>query len=67
MNGKLCKSKDNKVITGVCAGIAEAYGWDPTLVRIVTAILCAVWGMGVIVYLIAALVMPESSDDGFVD
>ena len=40
MNGKrLYKSRDNRMISGVCAGIAEYFGIDPTLVRVATAIL----------------------------
>lgn len=59
MEKKLYKSTEDKVIFGVAGGIAEYFDVDPTLVRIIFVIL-AVWGgVGVVLYLIAALVMPE--------
>lgn len=33
------RSRDNRVIAGVCAGLADRMGWDPTLTRVVTAVL----------------------------
>lgn len=61
MERKLTKSK-NKVCCGVCGGIAEYYGIDPTVFRLCTAILalltCAI---GVfIIYVIANEIMPEN-------
>lgn len=54
----LCKSK-NKMVCGVCGGIAEYFGWDPTLVRIAWVALSCFAGSGVIVYIVAAIIMPE--------
>lgn len=59
---RLHRSKKNKVILGVCGGLAEYFRVDPTLVRII-CILIAIPGPGFLMYLIAALVMPE--DKGF--
>lgn len=68
MNGKtLCKSKDNRVLTGVCAGVAEYFGWDPTVVRVGIAVLSMFSGVGIVAYIIAAVVMPEQSDDDIID
>ena len=62
MNQKrLCKGH-SKMLAGVCSGLAEYMGWDPTVVRIVTALLCLVWGTGLLLYIIAAFVMPEPRD-----
>ena len=49
------------MIAGVCAGIAEYFDVDPTIVRIVYALLtiCSVGFPGLIVYIILALIMPE--------
>ena len=56
---KLTKSK-NKVIAGVCAGIAEYFGWEVSMTRIAYVILTTFTAFsGVIVYIIAALVIPE--------
>lgn len=62
---KLMRSKANRMICGVCGGIGEYLNIDPTLVRLIWA-LCSVAsvGMGLIVYFVAAVVMPE--DNSFV-
>lgn len=55
---KLVKSQDRK-ICGVCGGIAEYFGIDPTIVRLVWALAALFAGTGVLTYIIAALLMPE--------
>ena len=57
---KLYKS-DNRMICGVCTGIAEYLGIDPTVVRLIWAAL-GLTGTGILLYIIAALVMPENMD-----
>ena len=57
---KLYKS-NNRMICGVCAGIAEYLGIDPTVVRLICAAL-GLTGTGILLYIIAALVMPENMD-----
>lgn len=54
----LTKSK-NKMLCGVCAGIAEYFGWDPTIVRLAWVLFCCLGGSGVIAYIIAAIIIPE--------
>ena len=62
-NGKkLRKSSTDKKIFGVCGGIAEYFGIDSTIVRIIWTILAFVWGSGVILYFIVALIMPDATD-----
>lgn len=57
-NKKLTRS-NNKMLAGVCAGLAEHYGWDTTIVRIIYALLTVFTAFcGVIVYIILCLVMP---------
>ncbi len=56
---RLYKSTDKK-ISGVCGGIAEYLGIDPTLVRIIWACTFLFTGAGLIAYIIAALVMDEN-------
>ena len=60
---KLCKSRKNKMIGGVCGGLAEYFNVDPTIVRIVAGILCLLKGAGLVVYLIACIVMPYDDED----
>lgn len=57
---KLYKS-NNRMLCGVCAGIAEYLGIDPTVVRLIWAAL-GLTGTGILLYIIAALVMPENMD-----
>ena len=52
---------NNRMICGVCAGIAEYLGIDPTVVRLLWAAL-GLTGTGIVLYIIAALVMPENMD-----
>ena len=48
MEKKLCKSKDNKKLCGVCGGIAEYFGIDATIVRLILVLLVVFAGVGVI-------------------
>ena len=58
---KLCKSNANKKICGVCGGIAEYLNADPTLIRLAFLIVCGISkGTALLVYLAAALIMPEA-------
>ena len=60
---RLYKS-ENKMICGVCAGIAEYFNIDPTLVRLITVfLLFAGVGSGLIAYIVAAVIIPEKSSD----
>ena len=60
---KLYKSRKNKMIGGVCGGLAEYLNMDPTIVRIIAAILCLIKGVGVLLYLIMCIVMPYDDED----
>jgi phage shock protein PspC (stress-responsive transcriptional regulator) len=56
----LARSRSNRIIAGVCAGIAEWLGWDPTLVRILYVLLSilSVAFPGILVYVVLWLIMP---------
>lgn len=60
MERKLTKSNGNRMLAGVCGGIAEYFGIDATLVRLGWVLLCALGGSGVLTYLIAAIIIPRS-------
>lgn len=57
---RLFKSKRNKMIFGVCGGIAEYFNADPTVVRLLVALLSfGSCGTGIVAYLVAAVIIPE--------
>ncbi len=67
-NKKLMRSK-NRMLAGVCGGIAEYLGWDATMVRLAYAFLTVFTAFcGVLVYIILLFVMPEQRyRDGYED
>ncbi|HHO55544.1 MAG TPA: PspC domain-containing protein [Trueperaceae bacterium] len=54
--------KDNKVIGGVCYGLAEYFNQDPTLIRVLFAIALFGFGIGFLPYIIMWVVFPESAE-----
>ena len=59
MNKRLYKSRNDKMLGGVCGGIAEYFNIDPTLVRLGWVLFCALGGSGILAYIVAAIVIPE--------
>ncbi len=61
---KLMRSRVNRMICGVCGGIGDYLNIDPTLVRLIW-LLCSLasCGTGLIIYIVAAVIMPE--EDGY--
>lgn len=58
---KLRRSKANKMVLGVCGGMGEYFGVDPTIIRLI-AVVAAIFTGGIFVllaYIIAAIVMPD--------
>ena len=62
MNKRLYRSRNSRMLCGVCGGIAEYFDIDPTLVRLGWALFCALGGSGIIAYIIAAIIIPECAD-----
>ncbi len=60
MEKKLYKSNQNKMIDGVCGGIAEYFGIDPTVVRLIWALFSLMGGCGILAYIIAAIIIPRN-------
>lgn len=56
---RLYRTKDEKMIAGVCGGIAKYFQVDPSLVRLAVVLLCMYAGTGLLVYLIATFIIPE--------
>ncbi len=59
---RLYKSNTDKVIDGVCGGIAEYLNMDPTVVRLLWVLLTAFVGCGIIAYIICMLVIPSAPE-----
>ena len=55
---RLYRSDDNRMLCGVCGGIAEYFGIDASLVRIGFVIFSVAGGSGALAYLVAAVIMP---------
>ena len=60
MEKKLYKSNQNKMLDGVCGGIAEYFGIDPTVVRLIWALFSLMVGCGILAYIIAAVIIPRN-------
>ena len=63
MEKKLYRSKTNKTIAGVCGGLAEFLNIDPTIVRLIWALIVFCAGAGVVAYIVCALVIPEKPNN----
>jgi len=62
---KLYRSKENRMICGVCAGVAEYFNVDPTIVRLGFAALCIAAGSGLFAYFLFALIVAERPEEPF--
>ena len=65
MNKKLYRSNERK-LAGVSGGLAEYIGIDPTVIRVIWA-LVGLTGAGLVAYLVCALVIPEKPDSTIID
>ncbi len=59
MEKKLYKSNVDKNLCGVCGGLAEYFGIDTTIVRLILVLAVLFAGCGILAYIIAAIVMPD--------
>ena len=58
---KLTRSTTDTMIAGVCAGLANYFGLDPVLMRILFVVLALAGGPGILIYIILWIVMPEDT------
>ena len=59
MDKKLYKSQGDRKLCGVCGGLGEFLGIDPTIVRLVFVLLSLGFGSGLLFYILAALIIPN--------
>jgi phage shock protein C len=57
---QLTRSRENRMIAGLCAGFARHFGWDLNVTRIVTFLLIFFTGVGLLVYLALWVIIPEA-------
>lgn len=60
MTTRITKSKTDRVIDGVCGGLAEYFGIDSLLVRLVFVALFFISGIGIILYIVLMIIMPKA-------
>jgi phage shock protein C len=58
MDKRLQRSRTEKMIGGVCGGLAEYFDIDPTIVRILWVIITALGGTGILLYIVLWVIMP---------
>jgi phage shock protein C len=59
MSTSLTRPRTGKLIAGVCAGIADRYGWDANMVRLAFVLSCLLPGPQFVVYLARWALMPK--------
>lgn len=64
MAKKLYRSTSDKIIGGVCGGVAQYIELDPTIVRIIWAILVFLYGVGLFAYIVMWIIVPEGDNYG---
>ena len=64
---KLYRSKSERMLAGVCGGVAEYLNIDPTVIRVIWAVTSLFAFVGVVAYIACAFVIPEKPDGNIVD
>lgn len=59
---QLHKNSSNKILAGVCQGIAEFFDVDPTTVRIIWFIFSWFYGIGVAIYILLWIILPNKNE-----
>lgn len=61
-NKRLYKIKNEAMVWGVCAGVAEYFDVDPSLVRIAWVLFAFAFGSGILAYIVAAIILPDKNN-----
>ncbi|XCY70652.1 PspC domain-containing protein [Streptococcus iniae] len=62
METQFYKQRKNRLLAGVVAGLADKYGWDLLVARILIGVLMYASGFGVIIYILLAIFLPYKED-----
>lgn len=58
---KFYKLKEKGKLAGVCAGFADRFNIDVTLLRVIAALLCLLDGIGLVIYILLAILLPNKN------
>jgi phage shock protein PspC (stress-responsive transcriptional regulator) len=61
---RLLRIRQGRIVAGVCAGLGAYFRVDVNLVRLAFGVLTVFYGIGILLYLIAWLILPEEGEDG---
>ena len=59
-SGELMRSKDDRMIAGVCGGLAEYFNLDATLIRVLFLLLAVFGGSGIVIYIVMWIIVPDA-------
>jgi phage shock protein C len=59
MSTSLTRPREGKMIAGVCAGLAERFGWNANVVRLLFVLSCLLPGPQIVIYLVLWMIMPK--------
>ncbi len=59
---RLVRSRSDKMLFGVCGGLADYLNIDPVIIRLLAALLTLWNGVGLLIYVVLALIMPEAPE-----
>lgn len=59
---RLYKSNSNKMVDGVCAGIAQYFAIDPSIVRLAFVLMTVFGGVGIVAYIVLMFILPREDD-----
>jgi phage shock protein PspC (stress-responsive transcriptional regulator) len=60
---RLYRRREGRIVAGVCTGLADHFGVDVNIVRLVFAGLTIFWGLGALLYVVAWAIIPEEGED----
>jgi phage shock protein PspC (stress-responsive transcriptional regulator) len=61
---RLVRIRQGRMVAGVCTGLGRYFGVDVNLVRLAFGVLTIFYGLGILLYLIAWVILPEEDEDG---
>jgi phage shock protein C len=61
---RLLRVRQGRMVAGVCAGLARYFGVDANLVRLAFGVFAIFYGLGILLYLIAWMILPEEGENG---
>lgn len=64
---KLYRSEKNRILGGVCGGLGTYLDIDPNIIRIIWVLFSFFYGIGILAYIIAWLILPPESEKDIID